>query len=258
MQSKRWGILAVVCALAVGTAVTIPARAQEAKEKPPMYTYVTNWTLPRAQWADMEKNNNADDKVLEKAMADGTIVGYGSDLNIVHTVDGATHDNWWSAMSMAGLLNVLDHFYKSGNATVPVLSAATKHWDDIFVTTHYNWHSGSFKGAYTRGSYYKLKADAPPNAVDTLANGVFVPLLEKLLSDGAILEYEVDTEAIHTDDPGSIFVAVIAANADGLDKFNAAVKELGKTNPMTGPGFSSMVDFSAHRDELFSSVGTYK
>ena len=54
-----------------------PACAQdELKEKPPMYSYVAFWNIPRAQWADMEKSNAADQKILEKALADGTIVGF--------------------------------------------------------------------------------------------------------------------------------------------------------------------------------------
>jgi hypothetical protein len=36
-----------------------------------------------------------------KALADGTIVGYGNDEDLVHQAYGETHDNWWSAMSMA-------------------------------------------------------------------------------------------------------------------------------------------------------------
>ena len=33
----------------------------------------------------MDKTNAADQKILDKAVADGTIVGYGSDLTLVHT-----------------------------------------------------------------------------------------------------------------------------------------------------------------------------
>ena len=49
-------------------------------------------------------------------------------------------------MSMAGVLNVLDQVYTSGSATAPVLATATKHWDGLFVSRYYNWHSGSWKG----------------------------------------------------------------------------------------------------------------
>ncbi len=85
-----------------------------------------------------------------------------------------------------------------------------------------------------------------------------VPFFEKLLADGAIHEYEIDTEALHSTDPGMLFVVYIAANADGLDKANAALREALKSNPLIGPTFGSMVDFSMHRDYLARTTVTYK
>ena len=121
-------------------------------------------------------------------------------------------------MSMAGLLTVLDQFYKSGTATAPVLGTTTKHWDSFYVSRYYNWHSGSWKDVYTHVGAYKLKPDAPENAVETLSKNMVVPLLEKLLGDGTIHEYKIDTQAIHTVAPGTFFIIYIAANAEGLDK----------------------------------------
>ncbi len=223
-----------------------------------MYSYVSFWSIPRAQWAEMDKADAANQKILDKAMADGTIIGHGNDITMVHQSDGTTHDDWWSAMSMAGILNVLDKFYKSGSPTSPVLASATKHSDAIMVSRYYGWRSGSFKGAYTRAAEYKLKADAPNDAVETLSKNLLVPLMEKLMADGAILEYEVDTEAIHTEDPNSFWVIFIATNADGLDKFSNALRDANKKNPLNGPAIGSMVDFTPHRDYLSSSTGTYK
>jgi len=256
---KLCAIFAVACMLAMIAATAAPAVAQdEAKEKPPMYSYFASWTIPRAQWAEMQKADAADESTLQKAMADGTIIGYGSDLNLVHQPDGSTHDDWWSSMSMAGLVNVLDRFYKSSSVTSPALASAIRHWDQILQSRYYNWHSGSYKGAYTRVAQYKLKENAPDNAVETLSKHLFVPLLEKMLAEGAIFEYEVDTEAIHTQDPGTFWVVFVAANGDGLDKFNAAVREMRKTNPLGGPAIDAMVDFTPHRDYLTVSTGTYK
>ena len=259
MSSKLWKVFAGLCVLAMA-AVAMPAGAQmsEVKEKPPMYSYVGFWNIPRAQWGEMEKSRTTDQPVLDKAMSSGAIVAYGDDMNLVHQPDGATHDDWWSAMSMAGLLNVLDQFYKNGSSTSTVLESATKHWDSIFVSRYYNWHAGTWKGAYTHASYYKLKADAPDDAVGELSKNLVVPLLEKMLADGAIHEYEVDTEAIHTEAPGSFWVVYIAANADGLDKVNAALRERMKSNPLGGSAFGSMVDYSAHRDYLSLTNATYK
>jgi len=260
MSRKLWKVFAGLCALAMSAVWAAPARAQmsEVKEKPPMYSYVGFWNIPRAQWAEMAKSEAADREVLDKAIASGTIVGFGHDVNMVHQPDQQTHDEWWSAMSMAGVLNVLEQFYKSGSATTPVLESATKHWDAIYVSRHYNWHAGSWKGLYTHGASYKLKADAPNDAVETLSKNLIVPLMEKLLADGTIHEYEVDTEAIHTEAPSTFWVFYIAANAEGLDKANAALRERMKANPLGGPAFGSMVDYSAHRDYLARTNATYK
>ena len=161
-------------------------------------------------------------------------------------------------MSMAGLFNVLDGIYKSGVVTSPVQANATKHSDAVFVSRYYNWHSGSFKDVYTETSMYKFKADAPDNALDLLSKNLFVPLMERLLADGTIHEYEIDTEAIHTEAPGTFWIEYIAANAEGLDKVNAAVRESMKANPLGGPTFASMVDFTQHRDYLSRTNATYK
>jgi hypothetical protein len=249
-----------LCTLAMAAVWAVPAGAQmaEVKEKPPMYSYVSFWNIPRAQWGEMEKADAADKPLLDKAVASGAIIGYGNDVNMVHQPDGPTHDEWWSSMSMAGLMSVLDQFYKNGSATSSVLESATKHWDGIYVSRYYNWHSGSWQGLYTHGGSYKLKADAPDDAVDMISKGLLVPLLEKQLANGTIQEYEIDTEAIHTDAPGTIWVFYIATNADSLDKVGAAVRDSRKTNPLGGAAFDSMIDFSAHRDYLARTNATYK
>ena len=90
-----------ICVFAMCTIGTLIAAAQssEVKEKPPMYSYVANWSIPRAQWADVSKVNAADKATLDKAVASGVLVGYGNDEYILHDSSGLTHDNWWSSMS---------------------------------------------------------------------------------------------------------------------------------------------------------------
>jgi len=257
MNKKLWSVLAVVCTLAVA-AICASAQMQEVKEKPRMYTYVAFWALPRTQWAEYTKQAASEEKMMQKAMADGGIVGYGEDVNLIHQQDGYTHDGWFSSMSEAGLLNLLDQFYKSGSTTSSVDISATRHSDAMFVSRFYNWHSGSFKSVYSEAAMYTLKADAPNDAVDSLAKNLLVPLLEKLLADGTIHEYEIDTEAIHTEAPGTFWIEYIAANAEGLDKVNAAIREAQKAGPLGVSAFGSMVDYKEHRDFLSRSDATYK
>ena len=253
-------ILTGACAALVAGACAVSATAQtaDAKEKPRLYTYEALWSVPRAKWTDWEKDDPAQQKVLEKALSGGGIVGYGADTAILHSEDGPTHDNWWSSLSLAGTLNVLDALEKSSTAPNSILTTATKHHDEVWVSHHYNWHPGSWKGAYTYASIYLLKADAPDDAVELLADNLLVPLVEKQLADGTIVEYEIDTQAIHSDDPNTFALSYISPTAEGLDKVNAAVRATVKASPLGGQAFGSLVDWSKHRDYLMRTSATYK
>jgi hypothetical protein len=250
-----------VYALGLATCLVGPVRAQqtsEVKEKPRMYSYISNFNLPRARWAEMDKVTAEDAKLLDRAVASGTIIAYGDDRNLIHQPDGYTHDAWWSAMSMAGLLNVLDQMVKASTTTSSPLMSSTKHEDAIYVSRFYNWKPGTWKDVYTYGATYKLKADAPDDALETLSKTTIVPLLEKLLADGTLVEYEVDTEAVHTEAPGKFFIFLIAANAEAIDKFRAAQLEAIKSSPLFGPAFGSMTDDAGHRDMIARTNATYK
>lgn len=260
MNTRSWRVFAWLCGFVVMgcCSITLSAQMTEVKEKPPMYSYVASWEIPRAHWGEMEKANAGDKAALEKALADGTIVGYGDDEAAVHQLGNATHDNWWSAMSMAGLMKVLEALSASGSSSTAVLETATKHWDDIMVSRYYNWRSGSYKGAYARVASYKLKADAPDDALDTLSKQVVAPLLEKLLADSTILEYEIDTQAVHTADPSYFWIVYVAPSPEGLDKVNAAIREMARQQPLHGSAFGAFTDSTVHRDALIRGEGSFK
>jgi hypothetical protein len=247
-----------VALVAGGCVMSAGAQTPDAKEKPRMYTYEAFWTVPRAKWNDWEKDDPATQKALDKALAGGTLVGYGADTVILHSEDGTTHDSWWSALSLAGTLDVLDSLEKSSTAPTSILTTASKHHDSLWVSHHYNWHAGSWKGAYTYASTYTLKADAPDDAVDVLADNVIVPIFEKLLADGTIVEYEIDTQAVHSDDPNLFALAYISPTAAGLDKVNAAIRAAIKSAPLGGTAFGAFVDWSKHRDYLTRTSATYR
>jgi len=259
MSKKVWSMCAGLLGLAALTLCAIPANAQmqEVKPKPPMYTYVANWQIPREHWPDIESTTAPADGALQKAFDDGTLVGFGSDTALVHTLDGSTHDTWWSSMSMAGLIKALE---KARAATDPhsVTFNSAKHWDDVFVSHYYNWKPGSFKGAYTSVSMYKLKADAPDDALKNLSEHLVVPLLEKQLAAGTILEYEIDVQAVHTTTPGLFFIVYLTPTPEGIDTVQAAIRDSVKDHPLGIQAFGSVTDFTAHRDELDKSDGIYK
>jgi hypothetical protein len=248
------GGLFLVGAIGVGSS-TLRAQQAEVKEKPALYSYVANWQVPRAKWAEFEKPGPGE-KLLSQALGSGALVAYGTDKAEVHSADGATHDSFWSAMSMAGLMDMLDSLASA--PPDPLLLTATKHTDGIYVSHFYNWKAGTYKGAYTHTAYYKLKATAPDDAVAIISKNFVVPMMEKLLADGSVVEYEVDEEAIHTESPAGFWISYITPNSAGLDKVTAALSQAIKANAFAGPAFDSMIDFDAHRDYLSRSNVTYK
>jgi hypothetical protein len=253
MIDKVRSVFAASSALVIAVALATAASAQstEIAEKPPMYTYVSNWAIPRPQWPEFDKALADTNKVF----AGGSLVGYGANATLLHQVEGSTHVVWWSAMSRAAILKLLEEVRKTNAA---VLNTATRHWDGIYVSRFYNWRSGSAHGAYTQSTSYKLNAGAPDDAVENLSKNIFVPLLEKLLLDGTLIEYEIYVQAEHTVAPGTFWITFITAKAEGLDKANVSIGETFKANPLVGPAFVSDVDFAAHRDYLYRTEATYK
>jgi len=261
MNTRVCSVFAGLCGVAVFAPSAIPSGAQatEVKEKPAMYSYVANWQIPPEHWgADLAKINATDKTIFQASLADGTILGYGNDVNMVHTPDGESHDSWWSATSMAGLLKVLDKLRGLDYSSSPHSLSPTKHWDMVLVSHYYNWKPGAYTGAYINVMMYQLKKDAPDDAVSTLSKTVIVPAMEKLLADGTIVEYEIDTEAIHTDAPGLFAIVFDAAQPEGVDTVRAAILGSEKENPLIGPAFDSYIDYSQHRDELLKGNGEYK
>jgi hypothetical protein len=215
-------------------------------EKPALYTYVSEWTVPRAMWAECLKGDATDIDAMKKAVADGTIVSFGSYAVVNHQEGLPTHGTWFSATSMANILKVLEGIRNAPGATAPPLAAA-KHWDYIMESHNYNAHSGTFTNGYLRVGNWRAKASDPDSKI---MKTTMVALLEKLLTDGALHSYQIDMETVHSADPGKIFVAIVANGGEGVDKFYAALEEAEKNNPAAWAGLDTTIDEAGHRDFL--------
>ncbi len=260
MIKKLCCVFTGLCSLLLLTVCVVPATAQmpEVKPKPAMFSYVANWQFPRASFADVDKMLAGGNPALDKAYGDGTIVGYGHDKNLVHTPESDTHDTWWSAMSIAGLMKALTAVSASEMPNSPVMTGASKHWDEVLESHYYNWKPGAFTDSYVEVLSYKLKADAPDDAVAMLSEHLIVPSMEKLLADGMISEYEIDEPAIHTSAPGMFFVVYVAPTPEGIDAVQAAIVADAKAHVLGIQAFGAMVDMNGHRDELMKGSGTFK
>lgn len=225
----------------------VSAQSQSA-EKPRMYTYVSEWSVPRAMWDDYLKNEAADNDMLKKAVGDGTLTGYGTFTVLNHTEGAPTHGTWFSAGSMANILKFLEGLRTAPGATSAPLAAA-KHWDYVMESRNYNYHSGTFTNGYLRVGNWRAKAgSSDPDG--KILKATIGALLDKLVADGALHGYQIDEETVHSSDPGSIDIAIIANGAEGIDKFNMALEEAQKNNPAAWAGFETTIDPTGHRDML--------
>jgi hypothetical protein len=215
------------------TATLAGAQTDAVKEKPRLYSYDSYWVSPRAHWGDVDKDNaTGNQKILAPALADGTLVGYGDAENLMHSAEGFTHANWWQANSWAGVMKEVVGFHKGGGSSSPLLVSATKHWDQVF--------------------------DDPNGAIRTLST-FDVPLFEKLLADGTIVEYEIDRELIRkTDSPAKFVYLVVTPSVEGLDKLTAVVRAAVSENALLGPVFASMTVNQTPQIDILQVNATYK
>lgn len=228
----------------------VPAQAQSGDQsKPPVYTYISEWAVPRAQWADMVKLDEQDRTLMDKLVSDGTLTGYGEFTNVIHQEGEPTHGTWFSATSEGNLLKALEAVYAQPGLTTSPVQSASKHWDYLMESTLYNQRSGTSESGYLAGQEWNVK---PGNmrAYRDLMKSAAVPVFEKLLADGTVTAYGMDAEDFHTHKPGRVSFYYTTPDAAAFDKASKAIDEAFEKNPALGSAFESMVERESHRDFL--------
>jgi len=216
--------------LALSFATSAPLWAQGAAEQSPLFTYVAQWAVPRAQWPDMEKLNASEKGVLDSLVSDGTLVGYGYFENRIHSVDGMTHGSWFQADSLANIFKALDKIYAQPGAVTSPVQAASKHMDYLMISTIHGAKAVTGSTGYLRVISAEIKPGKEEEFMEAYRRYV-VPVYAKLLADGAIVSYQLDMEYNIENAPGRFFSAAITRDAEGLDKVRMAVGELFEKNP---------------------------
>jgi len=248
MQKRATWCVCLLTLLVMATGVRL--KAQNADQgKPPVYTYIAEWAVPRAQWPDMVKLDEQDRPLLDQLVADGTLMGYGAYTNLIHQEGEPTHGSWFTATSEGNLLKALEAIYASPGSTTAPVQGASKHWDYILVSRIYNARSGKSEGGYLWGDQWDVKPGEMREYND-LMKSALVPICEKLLADGAVTSYGMDTEDFHQQKLGRVTFYLTASDASGLDKAGKAFDEAFDKNPALGAAFRSMVEREGHRDFL--------
>jgi hypothetical protein len=247
---KILGIRLSLTALVLPALLPCVAAAQQ--EEKPIYTFVAEWSVPRAQWneasAFFEKSSRP---VLDRMMADGSIVEWARTVSVVHTENGPTHTLWWSGPTIAGIQRVLGEVLKLTPS--PALTGA-KHRDRLLRSIVYRSRARGSATGYITLSYTQVQPGKGREWRE-FYNKYFQPIYEQLLADGTILGYGVDVELVHTEDPGVRLPWVLVPNAEGLDKveaaFDAAREKAGPEGVKAySAALAELVAPGTHRDSL--------
>jgi hypothetical protein len=214
MKMRIAGLLVFVLVV-----MLVPAAIPQTESTPIVYTYVSQFQIPRANWASYsEESEKSIIPVLEKSLADGSITSWSTSETVVHTSDGYTHGAAWSSNSIAGLMKVLDEVRKSGPR--PGQNAATKHEDYLMQTRMY--HAGTGTPTYLRVVCSAAKPDKPEHYTAVLKK-MLVPTFEEQLKQGAATYYGLDEQYVNTSAPSARCLVITYPNAESIDKWASAI-----------------------------------
>jgi len=208
--------------LCFAAAVTAPiAFSQTNQAQPILYTFVSQFQVPRANWAEYSENTEKSFvPIVEKLVADGTILSYSTFEHIVHTPEGFTHGAAWTSTSIAGLTKVLDEVRKAGPQ--PGQVAATKHEDYLMQTSTYLTGGSSGAETYLRVVCQNAKPDKPEAYAAALKKYLW-PMFEDQFKKGNVSYVGLDSQYVNNEAPSQRCLVMTYPNAEAIDKWAAAV-----------------------------------
>jgi hypothetical protein len=223
------------------------ARAQ-APAEPPTYTFIIERTIPRAMWEDWEKF--AQEKyrpVLEKLMADGTIVSWGLFATVVHVDGSPTHGSWMEAPSIESMHKALAELGKLPN---PIMASPNVTHRDRWLHSqvrHARTSSGSNAFLWINNTHVQIgKGDQ----YRELFVNFLKPIADDLVSKGTMSMFALTNETIHTADPYQVFYFYLFSGPDGQDKFYAGLNDMEKKNAFFADAVNATEVEAPHRDYL--------
>jgi hypothetical protein len=240
MKKRIAGLLVIVLAV-----MLVPAALPQMEPTPVVYTYVSQFQVPRAHWAAYsEDTEKTVVPIVEKMTADGTILSWSTFEQVIHTPDGYTHGAAWSSTTISGLMKVLDEIRKNGPR--PGQVAATKHEDLLMQSSMYRVGSGT--PTYLRVVCSNAKADKPGDYAATLKK-LLVPTFEEQVKKGVATFYGVDEQYVNTAAPSTRCVVINYPNAEGMDKWAAAINAtMSKWSPAERAEFAGSTVADSRRD----------
>ena len=164
---------------------------------------------------------------LDKLIAAGTIDAYGVDSDVLHG-EGPNVEFWITAPNFTAIDAAEKAVESVITANPDKFKAAWGLTDfashrDLIVRSLESNHGKVPAGALpvTDFDMQKLKPGRGASA-RMLFNHFEKPVLDKLVADGTIHGYSLDVEAVHTSEPGTMWLVITMPNLGTRDKIRAA------------------------------------
>jgi hypothetical protein len=234
----------LVLALAI---FAVPIASPQTDQAQPVYTYVSQFQVPRANWAQYaEDTEKTFVPVVERMLADGSIVSWSTFETLVHTPEGYTHGAAWSSTSIAGLTRVLDEVRKSGPR--PGQVAATRHEDYLMQSTLYRAGSGKGTSGYLRVLCSQTQPGKPDDYATALKKYLW-PTFEEQFKKGVATYVGLDQQYVNNAAPSLRCLVITYPNAESMDKWATAVNAtLGKMSQADREAFFATTVPDSRRD----------
>jgi hypothetical protein len=243
MKKRIAGLLVLVLAV-----MLVPAALPQMEPTPIVYTYVSQFQIPRANWAQYAEDTDKNFvPIAQKFMGDGTIIGWSTFENLVHTPEGYTHGAAWSSNSIAGLTRVLDELRKSGPR--PGQIASTRHEDLLMQSTMHHAVSGHWTTGYLRVVCQLAKGN--PEDYSAALMKYLGPTFDEQLKKGVVTSYGIDSQYVNTGAASLRCVVVTYPNAESMDKWAAAINAtFGKMSQADNNAFFGTTVPDSRRDMM--------
>jgi hypothetical protein len=234
-------------------------------QAPKRLTSVAMWKVAPDKVEAFVTKTKAITPVLDKLMTSGEVVAYGIDVDLLHVPDATNIALWIDVpdfSALGKLQNSIEEFGKTNAATMTDLRGLAD------GPSHHDLVMRQIEG---KGK--PAQAGARPisdfDQVQVVAGrmGEFLelfrkydkPVYEKLVDDGVILAYSLETEAVHTMKPGAVWTIVTMADLGAKDKVRAAFNQAGEKmteaeRNLIDKVYEGLVEPGSHRDSLAKSV----
>jgi hypothetical protein len=239
--------------------------ALSAQQPPKSLTSVSTFKVSPGQENAFVEKGRGFAPLLDKLMASGIVTAYGIDVDMLH-VPGENNVGFWVEVPDFTALDKAQKALDEFEAANPRLMGDLRAMADM--TTHRDLIIGAREknvGSVPAGSKpvndFDIARVKPGRMDDFMAlfRKYDKPVLDKLVADGVIYGYELDTEAVHTMEPGLVWGIVMMPDLGIKDKvwtaFVASYKNLPEEERnMVDKMYEDTIVPGSHRDSLSVSV----